>query len=312
MAGRWQIVQTESAITAILNAKKLGDFKSFTDFMRRVDLSKVNKKVVESLIKAGALDRWGNRAQLLSALPTIRENTVKLQKGKDASQVSLFSAVAHTEDVTDNLPDVKELPLDEKLKLEKELLGFYLTDHPVKKIMRIVANQITHKINQLDPTLHLNQQVTIAGVVSRSRLVNTKKNNSKMAFISLEDDTKSIDCVVFPKLYAENPLFYTEDTALVVKGKVDNRDDKIQIVVDSVSLVDTKLTPQDMIHEIFVRNGTPKERLQKVSELLKSHPGYHEIIIAIESGNNLKKIILPYKVDYTPELELQVEKTLLG
>ena len=302
----------ESAISAIISARKLADFKSFTDFLRRVELSKVNKKVVESLIKAGALDRWGNRAQLLVALPVIRDNTIKLQKGKDASQVSLFAGVTHTEDATDHLPDVSEMPLDEKLKLEKELLGFYLTDHPVKKIMRIVVNQITHKINQIDPTLHLNQLVTIAGVVERVRLVNTKKNNSKMAFITLEDDTKSIDCVVFPKLFTENPHLYTEDTALVVRGMVDNRDGKIQIVVDSVSLVDTKLTPQDMIHEIFVKNGTPKKQLEKVSALLKSHKGDHEIIIAIESGNNLKKILLPYKVDYTEELEKQVEKTLQG
>lgn len=302
----------ESAISAILSARKDGDFKSFTDFLRRVDLSKVNKKVVESLIKAGALDRWGNRAQLIASLPIIRDNTVKLQKGKDASQVGLFESVAHKDDVTDHLPDIPEMPLDEKLKMEKELLGFYLTDHPVKKIVRIVANQISHKINQLDPTLHLNQMVTIAGVISRVRLVNTKKNNSKMAFITLEDDTKSIDCVIFPKLYAENPPFYIEDNALLVRGKVDNRDDKLQIVVDSVSLVDTKQTPQDMIHEIYVKNGTPKDRLEKVSDLLKTHKGDHEITIAIESGNDIKKITLPYRVDYTPELEKLVEKTLQG
>ena len=302
----------ESAIGAILSARKKGDFKSFTEFLHRVELSKVNKKVVESLIKAGALDRWGNRAQLVAALPILRENTVKIQKGKDSSQVGLFSGVDHQEDTTDHLPDIPEMPLDEKLKLEKELLGFYLTDHPVKKIVRIVANQISHKINQLDPTLHLNQVVTIAGVVSRVRLVNTKKNNSKMAFISLEDDTKAIDCVIFPKLYAENPLLFLEDSPLIVRGKVDNRDEKIQIVVDSVTPIDTKLTPQDMVHEIFIKNGTPKDRLEKVSQLLKDHKGDHEIIIAIETGNNLKKIILPYKVDFTPELELEVEKTLQG
>ncbi|HOX95991.1 MAG TPA: DNA polymerase III subunit alpha [Candidatus Woesebacteria bacterium] len=300
----------ESAIKAIIEARKKADFKSFTDFIYRVDLAKVNKKVIESLIKTGALDRWGNRAQLLSALPIIRENAVKIQKGKDTSQVGLFSTVAHEEDTSDHLPKISEIPLDEKLKLEKDLLGFYLTDHPVKRIVRIVANQITHKINQLDPTLHLNQTVVIAGVVSKVRLVNTKKNNSKMAFITLEDDTKNIDCVIFPKLYAENPLLFLEDSALIIKGKVDNRDDKLQIVVDSATPIDTKRSPQDMLHEIFIKNGTPKDRMEKVSALLKAHPGEHEITIAIESGNNLKKIVLPYKVDFTPELEKQVEKTL--
>jgi len=300
-----------AAITAILEARKSGDFKSFTNFLSRVDLSKVNKKVIESLIKAGALDRWGNRAQLIAALPGLRDNQVKLQKNKDSSQVGLF-AEAHVDNSVDLLPDIPEMPLEEKLKLEKELLGFYLTDHPVKKIVRIVANQISHKINQLDQSLHLNQTVTLAGVITRMKLVMTKKNNSKMAFVTLEDDTKSIDCVVFPKLYAENPLLWVEDSPLIIKGKVDNREDKLQIVVDSATLIDTKATPVDMIHEIFIKNGTPKEVMKDVSELLKAHPGEHEIIVAIESGNNLKKITLPYKIDFTPELEAKVEKTLHG
>jgi len=299
-----------SAVTAILEARKAGSFASFTDFLNRVDLQKVNKKVAESLIKAGALDRWGNRAQLIIALPIIRDNLVKLQKGKNSSQESLFSSASSPLDTTDRLPDIPEFPLDEKLKLEKELLGIYLTDNPVKKIVRIAANQITHKINQLDPSLHLNQIVSLAGVISRVKLVNTKKNNSKMAFVTLEDDTKAIDCVVFPKLYAQDPFLWVEDQAVVIKGKVDNREDKLQIVVDSAILIDTKLMPVDMIHEIFIKNGTPKEIMQKVSEILKGHPGEHQIIIAIESGNNLKKVTLPYKVDYTPELEALVAKTL--
>lgn len=302
-----------AAIASILEARDSAPFRSFTDFLHRIDLQKVNKRVAESLIKAGALDRYGNRAQLLAALPIIRDSAVKIQKSKDNNQVSLFAAVAdHQEDVTDNLPDIPEMNQDEKLKLEKELLGFYLSDHPVKKIVRIVANLISHKINQLDPTLHLNQTVTLAGVVVRSRLVVTKKNNSKMAFVTLEDDTGSIDCVVFPKLYAENPLLWVEDSPLIIKGKVDNREDKLQIVVDSGTAIDTKKTPVDMIHEVFIKSGTPKDVMQKVSELFKTHPGEHEIIVAIESGNNLKKITLPYKVDYTPELEKLVEKTLHG
>jgi len=298
-----------AAITAILEARDNGDFKSFTDFLNRVDLQKVNKKVTESLIKAGAFDRYGNRAQLMAALPIIRDSAVKIAKGKDSKQESLFSSSGEL-DTTDRLPDIPEYPLDEKLKLEKELLGIYLTDNPVKKIVRIAANHITHKISQLDATLHLNQMVSLAGVISRVKLVNTKKNNSKMAFITLEDDTKTIDCVVFPKLYAEQPLLWIEDQAIIIKGKVDNREDKLQIIVESGTPIDTKATPVDMIHEIFIKSGTPKEIMQKISELLKSAPGEHQINIAIESGNNLKKITLPYKVDYNSDLEKAVAKLL--
>ncbi len=301
-----------SAIAAIIVARDDGEFKSFTDFINRVDLKKVNKKVAESLIKAGAMDRWGKRAQLFQALAGIRDSAVKSKKEKETNQESLFSATAGSMDFTDHLPDIPEWPMEEKLKLEKELLGIYLTDNPVKKIVRIAANQISHKISQLDPTLHLNQTVTLAGVISRVKLVVTKKNNSKMAFITLADDTKSIDCVVFPKLYAEDSSIWVEDQPIIIKGKVDNREDKLQIVVDSGTTIDIKSTPVDMIHEVFIKNGTPKEVMQKVSNIFKENPGEHQIIVAIESGNNLKKITLPYKVNYTPELESLVAKTLSG
>ena len=133
-----------------------------------------------------------------------------------------------------------------------------------------------------------------------------------MAFVTLQDDTGTIDCIIFPKLYAENPELWHEDSALIVRGKVDNREDKLQVVVDSGTVIDTSKTPRDMIHEIFIKSGTPKHVMQQVSNLLKAYPGDHEIVVAIESGNNLKKITLPYKVEFGPVLEKQVEKTLHG
>lgn len=300
-----------AAITSILEQRKKGEYKSFTNFLSRVDLQKANKKVTESLIKAGAVDRFGGRAQLMAALPIIRDNIVKSQKNKSNGQESLFGSEEKHDD-TDILPNIPEFPLDEKLKLEKEMLGFYLSDHPVKKIMRIVGDLVSHRVSQLDPALHVNQQVTLAGIISRVKIVYTKKNNSKMAFIGLEDGTGTIDCTVFPKLFAENPDIWLEDQALIIKGKTDFREDKLQIVVDSATPVDTKKTPQDMIHEIFIKSGTPKHIMEAVSKILKTNPGEHEIVIAIETGNNLKKITLPYKVDYTEKIAKQVDKTLMG
>ena len=300
-----------SAITAILSAREKGHFTSFTNFLNTVDLQKVNKRVAESLIKAGALDRFGNRAQLLSALPVIRDNSVRTQKSKGENQVSLFGA-ASSGDSSDHLPNIPEMSLEDKLKLEKELLGFYLSDNPVKKIVRQVSDIISQKIVGLDPTLHLNQTVTLAGIISRVKLVNTKKNNSRMAFVTLQDDTGTVGCIVFPKLFAETPDMWVEDTPIIVKGKVDNREDNLQIVVETGTIIDMKKTPPDMVHEIFIKSGTPKDAMQKVSDLLKSHPGEHEIIVVIESANNIKKITLPYKIDYTKDLARQVEKTLHG
>jgi DNA polymerase III subunit alpha len=300
----------QSAIASILQARGEDQFTSFTNFLHRVDGQKVNKKVIESLIKVGALDRFGNRAQLLSALPIIRERAIKLQKDKVSNQVGLFASTDALDDHTDQLPDVPEMVLEDKLKLEKELLGFYLTDSPVKKIIRVAGHKASHKISSLDPALHQNQTVNLVGIISRVKIVNTKKNNSKMAFITLTDDTKSIDCVVFPKLYAENPDIWIEDTPIIVNGKIDNRDDSLQVIVDTAIVVDSSLTPPDMIHEITIKNGTPKSVMEQVSNLLKSHPGEHEIIIGIETANNIRHINLPYKVDYTPDVASQVSRLL--
>lgn len=299
-----------SAISAILKARKTGAFHSFTDFLARVDLQKVNKRVAESLIKAGALDRFGHRSQLLLALPIIRDKQVKQLKAKGDQQVSLFTSNASSPDLTDHLPNVPEMAIEEKLKLEKELLGFYLSDNPVKKIVRQVSDLISHKISTLDTSLHLNQVITIGGLISKVKLVNTKKNNSKMAFVTIQDDTGTLDCIVFPKLYAENPQIWVEDTPLIVKGKVDNREDQLQLLVESGLVIDMTKTPADMIHEIYLKSGTPKAVMQSISDLLKSHPGEHEIIIVVESANNLKKITLPYKVDFTDQLASEVDKTL--
>ena len=133
-----------------------------------------------------------------------------------------------------------------------------------------------------------------------------------MAFVTLQDDTGTVDCIVFPKLFAESSDMWAEDTPIIVKGKVDNREDNLQIVVETGTIIDMKKTPPDMVHEIFIKSGTPKDTMQKVSDLLKSHPGEHEIIVVIESANNIKKITLPYKIDYTKDLARQVEKTLHG
>lgn len=301
-----------SAITTILSSRGDSQFTSFSNFLERIDLQKVNKRVAESLIKVGALDRFGFRSQLLTALPIMRDKIVKTKKKNGDNQVGLFQEDKDNSGSGDHLPKIPEMPTDEKLVLEKELLGFYLSDHPVKKIVRIVSNLISHKISQLDSTLHINQNVTLAGLISRVKLVNTKKDNSKMAFATLEDDTGSIDCTVFPKLFAQDPNLWAEDVPLIVKGKVDFREEKLQIVVDSATKIDTKKTPQDMIHEIFIKNGTPQNVLKDIASLLKSHPGDHEIIIAIESGNDLKKITLPYKVDYNEKLVKVVDKTLHG
>ena len=211
-----------AALESILEARQEGSFTSFSDFIRRVNLQKINKRVVESLIGTGALDRFGNRASLIAFLPQAREAAVKAQKDKASGQVSLFSTDKST-DSADKLPNLEEMPLIDLLKAEKALLGVYITDHPAKNLSRFVQGRSCRQIDTItnDTVTH---KVTLAGIIGNVRLVNTKKNNSRMAFANLEDATGSLDLVIFPQIYSETKDIWESDKAVVIEGRVDNRD----------------------------------------------------------------------------------------
>ncbi len=297
----------DAAVTAITAKRKEKNFQSFTDFLARVELSKVNKKVIESLIKAGAFDRFGKRSALLQALPTLRDTIVKKQKATNDGQVSLFADSQNQESVvmTDSLPDIPEFPLEEKLKQEKELLGIYLTDNPVRNLIKPVADKVSHRIINIDADTCTGKTVTLAGIIASVRKVNTKKNNHQMAFATLEDDTGKIDLTVFPKLFASNPNIWVTDQPLLITGKVDFREERLSVVVDSAEAI----VPKDL-YEIEIPRGTPKEILLQIRDLLEKQPGNDKIVIVVPNGGEPKRLALPFTVNYTSELQLQVRQIL--
>lgn len=304
-----------AAITAILKARDDGLFLSLSDFLHRVDLQKANKKVLESLIGAGALDRYGKRAALLAAYPDIRNKAAGKAKEKSSGQGGLFDGMAKeergSETRTDNLPDIPEMPLPELLKAEKTLLGFYLTDHPVKNAVKAVARRVTHKVSQLDPTFHVGQMVTLAGVLASVREISTKKNNSKMCFASLEDETATIDCVVFPKLFADTTDLWVVEKPLLVTGRIDKRDERISLIVEKAEAIDANAPiPEGDAYEIDIPRGVAKEILVEINSLLKQTPGHDHVTIVIPNGGEPKRILLPFTVKYTPALVNKVNRLL--
>lgn len=302
----------EAAVGAILEERDKLKFTSLADFCSRVDARKVNKKVIESLIKAGAFDAFGNRAALIAGVDEIRNKAASMQKKKSEGQDSLFGQIETESDpmrLADSLPEVAEWPLRDKLKFEKELLGFYLSDNPVKSIMARVAQRVTHRINQLDPEHHIGQTVTLGGMVIKVRQVVTKKNNDLMAFVRLEDDTSVVDGVVFPKLYAETKELWEEDKSVLVTGKVDYREETINLVINEVEYVDVSKEEKE-VKEIEIPRGTDKEVLMMISKLLKENPGDDHVRVVVPNGGGPKIIDLPYGVDFSDEVREQVAKLL--
>jgi DNA polymerase-3 subunit alpha len=303
----------EAAVGAILEERAGGEFKGLSDFCTRVDQRKVNKRVLESLVKAGAFDKFGNRAALIAAIDEIRSKAAASQKKKDEGQTSLFGGVdqeVNPMKMQEKIPEIAEWPIKEKLKYEKELLGFFLSANPVKEVMRRVEDRLTHRISQLDSDYHVGQTVVLAGMISKVRQVVTKKNNQMMAFARLEDDTSVIDMVVFPNLYAESKELWEEDKSVMVTGKIDFRDESMNLVVNEVEYIDTSKAESGSKRVIKISRGTDKEVLMKISKLLKARPGVERVQVIVPNNGTPRVIDLPFGVAYDEELDREIKQLL--
>ena len=223
----------EAAIGSILTQRKNGNFKDLKDFCERVDLGAVNKKTVESLIKAGAMDKFGKRANLLLNYPEIIESSHKKIKQKESGQTSLFE---DSDDMINSKPiaEVEEFSQNEKLAFEKEFLGFYLTSHPQMDSLIKIKESITHELELLTEEKE-GTAVTIGGLVENIRRIFTKKNGSEMAFLTLSDEKGIVaECIIFPRVYDQYKNLLSKDSVIVVKGKIDTKNDKPIIIAEKL------------------------------------------------------------------------------
>ncbi len=224
-----------AAIDVILAARrKNGAFKSLRDFCGRVDLGKVNKKTLESLIKAGALDAFGKRAALLTAITQITQEAQKEKRKTESGQVGLFDSQESVESQEeDTLPEVEELSKPELLRFEKALLGFYLTEHPLTPQLDRIANKVSHGIGDIG-TGDIGSTVIIGGIIGSVKKIITKTSGAEMAFIRLSDLTGATEVVIFPRLYATSKSILNPDSVVIIKGKVDEKDDRLTILANDI------------------------------------------------------------------------------
>ncbi len=220
-----------SAIESILSARKTAPFAGLRDFLSRVDVRRVNKKTVESLIKAGSMDAYGARAALLSFYPKALDEVIRLKKGREEGQFGLFSD-ASEKVYRDELPGVAEFSESELLAMEREVIGFSITKNPLSQFKSIIEKKVERKIGELSAE-DVGKTYIIAGNVSRVKHVTTKKNNDEMAFVTLFDETGAIDVVVFPRLFRSTKPIWLANTVVMLKGKVDTKDDQITMIVDN-------------------------------------------------------------------------------
>lgn len=222
-----------AAIESILQARSYGIFTSFEDFCSRVDLSRVNKKTLESLIKAGAMDSFGKRAVLIESLTQVLEEQHRLKKQKIEGQTSLFDDSPQLKKISIS-KDYIDFSASEKLAFEKEFLGIYLTSHPQLEYLLNIKSLVTHELEFLSEEKE-GVTVKIGGIIESTKRIFTKKDGSEMAFVTISDDKGIvIECIVFPKVFSEYKNYLIKDTVIIVDGHVDTKNEKPTIIVKKI------------------------------------------------------------------------------
>ena len=232
----------QGAIESIIAARTDGEFRSLIDFCERIDLRLANKRVLESLARVGALVAFGHPAQILAGLDDAVNAASATQRDRISGQVSLFELAAGDSTLLDApLPQATEAPTRERLRWEKELLGLYLSDHPLKEIAEAIGPFVSAYSGDLRDESLDQQRVVVCGIVTGVRTVITKAR-ATMAIATLEDLQGSIEVVVFPRLYETTRVTWSEGQILLVSGRVDHKGEEVSLLADLVMNWDVATT----------------------------------------------------------------------
>ena len=250
----------EGPINLILEGRKGKPFKDLNDFARRVDLRAVGKRALESLIKVGALDGFGNRAALLAALDRIVGVSNSHYQAIRAGQMSLFSAnMGATEYVV--LPEIKDVNQREMLNWERELIGLYLSDHPLSAYQKRLSQVVSHFSGQLPEAQH-EEKVRVAGLVTNIRPYQTKAGKP-MGFVTVEDIQGTIDLVLFPRPWKQYNNMLVMGEIIIVEGKVDANSSPSKILVDNIK-------PEISLNNQADENGTTLQTQPQAAAVMES------------------------------------------
>jgi len=315
-----------AAIASIVDArKKHGPFKTIFDLLQHVDLRAVNKKVLESLIQAGAMDSLeGTRAQLFNVLEKAIEFAQSLQnhKNRNKLQRSLFDLDDGSEE-SQKLISYPELPLvpdwttSEKLKKEKELLGFYISGHPLepyKPIIKLYCTDIEQVRSAKEKGLSLPRWFLIAGQVIESKVIIDKKQQ-KMAFVKIEDFQRVYEVVVFGSIYPQFEKYLQPENIVFVKGRLNSDLDENILKFIGEHIWDIESIPETMSDSIFIKISPDlldEEMIHRLKMGLKSSPGACRVYfeINLDNGHSYRLISNKFKVRLTRNILLQIQQTV--
>lgn len=313
------------AIAAIVEArKKGGSFKDLEDFCKRVDFSQVNKKVLESLAKSGALDALGERGQMLIGVEAVLKYANQLQKRDRAGQVALFDTTGADFAGELDLPEIEKVDERQRLSWERELLGVYISGHPLTEFAKYLDQNST-PISNLNND-HDGRRIKVGGMITKVQKIITKRGDP-MVFASLEDKTTSVEILVFPGLLAENPSIWRQDNVVLISGKVNLKDGQLKVLADKVREVNSQmnlegegeaesgekmvLEPEEEKLYLKIPKVGTKEMLMKLKKVLLKFVGEGAVVLLLSQDKGFKEVKIKSKVEICPKL-LDELKNLLS
>ena len=283
------------AIVAERNQR--GDFTSLRDFIERMTGKDVNKKAIENFIKAGAFDELpGNRRQKMMVYAQILDAIVQEKKNMMAGQMSLFDFVSEEEKTAYeiHMPDVEEYPKEAKLAFEKEVLGIYISGHPLeeyetcwRKNISAVTTDFMPDEESGQPKVRDGQQVIVGGMITEKTIKYTK-TNKVMAFLTLEDLLGTVEIVVFPRDYEKNVRLMEIDEKVFIKGRVSVEEERASKVI-----CESMYSFEDAPRELWLQFETKESFLsceQELYEDLKEADGKDGVVIYIKSPKAIKRL----------------------
>ena len=274
-----------------------GDFTSLRDFIERMTGKDVNKKAIENFIKAGAFDELpGNRRQKMMVYAQILDAIVQEKKNMMAGQMSLFDFVSEEEKTAYeiHMPDVEEYPKEAKLAFEKEVLGIYISGHPLeeyetcwRKNISAVTTDFMPDEESGQPKVRDGQQVIVGGMITEKTIKYTK-TNKVMAFLTLEDLLGTVEIVVFPRDYEKNVRLMEIDEKVFIKGRVSVEEERASKVI-----CESMYSFEDAPRELWLQFETKESFLSREEELyedLKEADGKDSVVIYIKSPKAIKRM----------------------
>jgi DNA polymerase-3 subunit alpha len=302
----------EGAAQAIVEERQQnGLYQNLEDFSQRLTTQVLNKKIVESLGKAGALDRFGERNQMLAGVEEILKFAGK-KSGGTAPQMALFGQTAEEQVGLGNirLPMIDPASKKQRLSWEKELLGMYLTEHPLKEINHII-NQKATPISDLSEEM-TGHKVKVAGIITAVQKILTKAKEP-MLFAWLEDLTSRTEILVFPKLLQKNNLIWQVDNIVLIEGNLNTKDGALKILADSVEELghqtslsmahdSNDLTPNEQVLTVTLPKGSQKEILNQLKAVVTQFPGDVPLMLKIPLNGEYRVVKTKTKVKISPRL----------